>query len=61
MPHSATPSNVPAPRLMNAQSCRCVRASSALNDPPASAMANAAKIWNKMDFVIKLNCKSFAT
>ena len=29
MPQTATPSKVPAPRLMKAQSCLCVRASSA--------------------------------
>jgi hypothetical protein len=36
---------------MKAQSCLCVRASHALNAPPASAMANAAKIWYKMGVV----------
>jgi len=66
MPQTATPSSVPAPRLMKAQSCLCVRASHALNAPPASAMANAAKIWNKMgvvtiSFHFNFKCKSFAS
>jgi hypothetical protein len=44
MPKIATPSSVPAPRLMKAQSCRWVRAAIALSQPPATATARAARI-----------------